>query len=145
MLHQSCFQNKWLVFKVTIRHCTAILGRGQPGLMRWIWLWIKESITMIYHHIITYYKSSTTMECTLTCTINENNTSFLFKPPHPHNMTAKSTAFPTLKYCHAMLLFISQISKNPYQIRSCTHFDSTTKYTSIKSAPKPEFSETASS
>ena len=31
---------KWLVFKATILHCKAILGRGQPGWMRWILLCI---------------------------------------------------------------------------------------------------------
>ena len=31
---------KWMVFLATILHCKAILGRGQPGRMRWILLWI---------------------------------------------------------------------------------------------------------
>ena len=35
----SCIRNnkKWLVFKATVLICKAILGRGQPGLMRWIY------------------------------------------------------------------------------------------------------------
>ena len=31
---------KRMLFYVTILQCKAILGRGQPGLMRWILLWI---------------------------------------------------------------------------------------------------------
>ena len=34
------YQIKWMVFQATILHCKAILGRGRPGLMRWILVWI---------------------------------------------------------------------------------------------------------
>ena len=39
---QPDYQNetKWMVFQTTILHCKAILGWGQPGLIRWISLWI---------------------------------------------------------------------------------------------------------
>ena len=33
-------ETKWMVFQATILHCKATQGRGQPGLVRWILLWI---------------------------------------------------------------------------------------------------------
>ena len=35
---------KQILFKATMRHCKAILGRGQPELMRWIWVWVMSLV-----------------------------------------------------------------------------------------------------
>ena len=34
----------WMVLLATILHCKAILGQGQPGLLRWILVWIMPQV-----------------------------------------------------------------------------------------------------
>ena len=36
---RSTFKYYWMVFGATMMYCKAILGKGQPGLMRWILVW----------------------------------------------------------------------------------------------------------
>ena len=60
---------EWMVFLAKILHCRAILGQGQPGLMRWILFWMMPLVQDLSLGLLTssptFYHCTTDAPCKL--------------------------------------------------------------------------------